>query len=208
MSKTPGDGPPHDEYAHLARRYDRRWSSYVETTVRGTMARLELRPGGKVLDVGCGTGALLAAMSPACPGVILAGIDPSGEMLKIARGRLAPAVDLREARAELIPHEDSSFDVVTSCSVFHHIREPVRALSEMRRVLKPAGRLVITDWRGDDLLCRMCGLYLKARGRHVVRVYRERELAGMLGAAGFSDIRTDRFKAGWLWELMTATARR
>jgi ubiquinone/menaquinone biosynthesis C-methylase UbiE len=208
MTESERDGAPIDEYARLARRYDSRWSSYVEATIRGTMAHLEPRPGERALDVGCGTGALLAALSLACPGVILAGIDPSREMLRFARGRLAPEVDLREARAERIPHDDSSFHQVVSCSVFHHIGEPARALSEMRRVLKPGGKLVITDWSGDDLLCRACGHYLRLTGRHVVRVYREREIAGMLRDAGFSEVRVDRFRAGWFWKLMASTARR
>src|SRR5205809_6019798 len=51
------------EYARLAPGYDRRWSSYIQAGVRGTLARLGARPAGAVLDVGCGTGALLAALA-------------------------------------------------------------------------------------------------------------------------------------------------
>src|SRR6266571_3337497 len=56
------------EYARLAPGYDRRWSSYIQAGVRGTLARLGARPAGAVLDVGCGTGALLAALAQAAPG--------------------------------------------------------------------------------------------------------------------------------------------
>src|SRR2546426_5801764 len=81
------------EYARLAPGYDRRWSSYIQAGVRGTLARLGARPAGAVLDVGCGTGALLAALAQSEPplGVRLAGLDPSPEMLAVARSKLATA---------------------------------------------------------------------------------------------------------------------
>src|SRR5207247_10649198 len=139
------------EYARLAPGYDRRWSSYIQAGVRGTLARLGARPAGAVLDVGCGTGALLAALAQSEPplGVRLAGLDPSPEMLAVARSKLAPAVELRGGWAEGIPYGDATFDVVVSCSVFHYLRRPMAALAEMARVLAPGGRLVITDWCDD-----------------------------------------------------------
>src|SRR5207249_6449766 len=90
------------EYARLAPGYDRRWSSYIQAGVRGTLARLGARPTGPVLDVGCGTGALLAALAQSEPplGGWLAGLDPSPEMLALARPKLAPRVGLRVGRAE------------------------------------------------------------------------------------------------------------
>src|SRR5258706_10018706 len=88
--------PVIEEYSRVAAEYDRRWSFYVQTTVRETMARLTLRPGERVLEVGCGTGALLEQILKACPDCRLAGIDPVPEMLTIARPRLPQSVDLRE----------------------------------------------------------------------------------------------------------------
>src|SRR2546427_543088 len=100
------------EYARLAPGYDRRWSSYIQAGVRGTLARLGARPAGAVLDVGCGTGALLAALAQSEPplGVRLAGLDPSPEMLAVARSKLAPAVELHVGWAEEIPYGDATFD--------------------------------------------------------------------------------------------------
>src|SRR2546426_745335 len=91
------------EYARLAPGYDRRWSTYIQAGVRGTLARLGARPAGAVLDVGCGTGALLAALAQSEPplGVRLAGLDPSPEMLAVARGKLTPAVRSEEHTSEL-----------------------------------------------------------------------------------------------------------
>ena len=72
------------EYERLAARYDHRWSFYVEATIREMLRHLAPRPGDKVLDVGCGTGALLQALSPSFPGVVLAGVDLSSEMRGVA----------------------------------------------------------------------------------------------------------------------------
>src|SRR5439155_23331601 len=93
------------EYARLAPGYDRRWSSYIQAGVRGTLARLGARPAGAVLDVGCGTGALLAALAQSEPplGVRLAGLDPSPELLTVARYMLAPEVESLRIPADECP---------------------------------------------------------------------------------------------------------
>src|SRR5690348_5717433 len=108
-----------EEYARLAPRYERRWSFYVDTTSRETMARLRVNPTDAVLDVGCGTGALLYQLSVAYPQARLAGIDPSPEMLAVARQRLPPGMELQQGWAEAIPYADDVFDVVVSCNVLH-----------------------------------------------------------------------------------------
>ena len=87
-SWAPGHGAVLKEYARLARRYDWRWSFYIEAGVQETTRRLDLKPTDRLLDVGCGTGALLYALSRSCPAMRLAGIDPSPEMLSVARQKL------------------------------------------------------------------------------------------------------------------------
>ena len=161
-----------------------------------------------MLDVGCGTGALLAALAGSASGVRLAGIDPSPEMLAVARGKLAPAVALRVAWAEEIPYGDATFDVVVSCSVFHYLREPLAALREMARVVRPGGRLVITDWCDDYLACRICDHLLRAIDRAYYRAYRERECAALLEALAIGPIRTERYRISWVWGLMTAVVQK
>ena len=132
------------EYSRLAERYDSRWSFYVEMTVRETAARLGLSGAERLLDVGCGTGELLRHLSAAHPAPLLSGIDPVAEMLSVARRKLGTAIDLREGWAENLPFDSQRFDVVVSCNMFHYILHPADSLGEMRRVLRPGGRLVIT----------------------------------------------------------------
>ncbi|MBI1907413.1 MAG: methyltransferase domain-containing protein, partial [Rhodocyclales bacterium] len=147
--------PVVEEYSRLAEDYDSKWSFYVDATTRETMGRLSVRPTDRVLDVGCGTGALLHQLARSYPQARLAGVDPMPEMLAIARSRLPPGVALREGWADRLPCADASFDVVVSCNMFHYIRKPIAALHEMGRVLRPGGELVITDWCDDYLACRV-----------------------------------------------------
>ncbi|MFY9825714.1 MAG: methyltransferase domain-containing protein, partial [Thermoanaerobaculia bacterium] len=71
--------PVVEEYARLAPEYDAKWSFYVEATSRETLARLPLAPADRVLDVGCGTGALLSRLSGLYPAARLTGVDPVPE---------------------------------------------------------------------------------------------------------------------------------
>jgi ubiquinone/menaquinone biosynthesis C-methylase UbiE len=194
------------EYAGIAPVYDTRWSFYVDATVRETMARLSLVPAARVLDVGCGTGALLQALADKYPESELAGIDPVPEMLAVGRRRLPREIKLYGGWAEELPFEDQSFDVVVSCSMFHFIRQPRIALEEMRRILQPGGQLVITDWCGDYLTCRILDRYLYCFNAAHYRVYRQHELIQLLKETGYSQVHAERYKINWLWGLMTVQA--
>lgn len=199
-----GRDPVVKEYSRLAREYDTRWSFYIEATTSATIGRLSLPPTGRVLDVGCGTGALLQELARKFPQVTLVGVDPVPEMLAVARGRVLPSTELREGWAEELPFEDNDFDVVVSCNMFHYVRQPVSALMEMSRVLRPGGELVITDWCDDYLACRVCDWSLRLFSPAHVKVYRERECLRLLKEAGHPQAHIERYKINWLWGLMTA----
>lgn len=200
--------PAVEEYDRIAGRYERRWSFYIQATLRETLKRMEVRPAEELLDVGCGTGAMMRALSERVPGVVLTGVDPSRPMLDVARRRHPGAGDLREGRAEHLPFPDNRFDVVTSVSVLHYLRQPHAALREMARVLKPGGRLVLTDWCDDYWTCRICDRFLQRFNRAHYRAYGLEECRGMIDSAGFESVRAERYKIDWLWGLMTVRARK
>lgn len=207
---TPGthlaqENPVVAEYARLASHYDTRWSFYINATTRETIARLSLRPTDFLLDVGCGTGALLRRLAPFYPKAQLFGVDLVPEMLAIARQRLPATIELREGSAERLPFSDEHFDVVVSCNMFHYVRHPIPALREMGRVLRPGGQLVLTDWCDDYFACRICDLYLRIFNRAHFKTYGERECMRLLEEAGYPEVRVKRYKINWLWGLMTAT---
>ncbi len=205
---TPPRDPVRRAYAGLARRYDRVWSSYVSASVEATLRRLEAAPGERVLDLGCGTGALLASLAGGAADADLTGIDLSGEMLEVARGRKRPPMRLIQGSAEDLPFAAEAFDAVVSTSVFHYFRRPAVALGEIRRVLRPGGRLVVTDWCDDFVSCRACDLVLRLFDRAHFRSYGAAELTRMLDEAGFTVVSLDRYKIDWLWGMMTAIARK
>jgi len=114
---------------------------------RAVFDSLGLGEGGRVLDVGCGTGGGVRALAARFPGVgLVVGIDKSETMVAEARARTdvdAERVEFRVADAHELPFSDASFDATFSLRVFEIVGEPRRVLAEMARVLRPGGRLVV-----------------------------------------------------------------
>lgn len=197
-----------EEYEQLAAEYDQRWSGYIASSTEETLRRITLNEGDRLLDVGCGTGVLLEQVLARWPTVRAVGTDLSGEMLGVAWGRLRGRVPLVRADVSHLPFATHSFDVVVSSSSLHYWPDPERALAGIRRVLRPGGRLVLTDWCGDYLSCRLLHLGLRLTGRAQERAYRSGELAVLLEDAGYRKVSLERYKLDWFWGLMTATATR
>jgi ubiquinone/menaquinone biosynthesis C-methylase UbiE len=99
--------------------------------------------GRRILDAGCGSGALFAALRDR--GAIVSGFDKSAGMLELARRRLGDDADLQVADlGGLLPFTDDTFDDVTASLVLHYLEDWGPALAELRRVLKPGGRLIVS----------------------------------------------------------------
>ena len=99
------------------------------------VAGLEIRP-RRVLDTGCGTGALLRSLSGQFPGAALAGVDAAAGMVRMARRAGVPA-GLVQASAGALPFGDAVFGLVVSTVSFHHWASQRAGLAEVRRVLPP-----------------------------------------------------------------------
>ena len=102
--------------------------------------------GARVLDIGCGDGALVRAL--AARGAMAVGVDPDPAMLTAARQRDAEAnifANFLEARAESLPFPDASFDVAVAVTVLCFVPDAKAAVREMARVLRPGGRLVLGE---------------------------------------------------------------
>ena len=99
--------------------------------------------GRRILDAGCGSGPLFAALRDR--GAIVTGIDKSAGMLALARRRLGDGADLQVAElGRPLPFPDDTFDDVTASLVLHYLEDWGPALAELRRVLKRAGRLIVS----------------------------------------------------------------
>jgi ubiquinone/menaquinone biosynthesis C-methylase UbiE len=98
--------------------------------------------GRRVLDAGCGSGPLSAALRDR--GALVTGFDSSAGMLELARRRLGPGANLRVAElGSPLPYPDAAFDDVIACLVLHYLQDWTAALAELRRVLTPGGRLIV-----------------------------------------------------------------
>lgn len=198
--------PAQKEFSQLAKKYDKRWSFYIQVSLQETLKRLNIKPGYKIIDVGCGTGVLLETLAEKYPTVELAGIDPTPEMLSIARGRLQQSVQLKQAWAEELPFEDELFDIVISCNVFHYLRNPNIAIQEGQRILRPNGVFIVTDWCDDYLTCQICNWFLRVFNSAHYKTYSKQECYDLLISSGLKDIKIEQYKINWFWGMMTATA--
>lgn len=143
---------------HWAARYD--WFVWLMTFGRERRFRerllepARLKAGESVLDVGSGTGTLaIVAKRQVGPTGVVHGVEPSPAMLARARHKASKAgLDVRfvEGVAESLPFGDARFDAVLSTVMLHHLGKAARpvAVAEMKRVLKPGGRLLIVDFAG------------------------------------------------------------
>lgn len=141
QSAEPDQANDYDSFAraYAADNEDNLQNAYYE---RPAMVALAGQVSGRrILDAGCGAGPLSAALCDA--GAHMSGIDASAGMLALARQRLGEQADLRVGDlSEPLPFADGAFDDVVASLVLHYLRDWGPTLAEMRRVLRPGGRLI------------------------------------------------------------------
>jgi SAM-dependent methyltransferase len=104
-----------------------------------------VRPGQHVLDVGCGTGALVRELVERLGAEAVAAVDPSAPFVAATAARY-PGVDVRAATAEALPFDDDAFDATLAQLVVHFMADPLAGLREMRRVTRSGGTVVACVW--------------------------------------------------------------
>ena len=125
--------------------YDRFMGRYSQPLARRLADWLEVVPGQRAVDVGCGPGALTAVLVERLGADHVRAVDPSEPFVAACRDRL-PGVDVRQGAAEALPFGDATCDVAAACLVVHFMSDPVAGVREMRRVTRPGGWVGATVW--------------------------------------------------------------
>ena len=200
---------PADRYDRYMGRYSRQLSAQM-ADLAGVTA------GQRVLDVGCGPGALTTELVTRLGEASVSAVDPSEPFVAAARER-NPGVDVRRASAEPLPFEDGAFDAAIAQLVVHFMTNPVGGLTEMRRVTRAGGVVAACVW---DHASGQGPLSLFWEGAHQLIPdvpdesqlpgAREGHLAELFSAAGLRDVQASLVTASvehasfdaW-WELFT-----
>jgi SAM-dependent methyltransferase len=125
--------------------YQRFMGRYSDRLANEFVRAAGVSAGQKVIDVGCGSGALTVVLAETVGPENVAGVDPSEPFVAEARARV-PGADLRVGPAESLPFDDDTFDAALSQLVFHFVQDPARSVAEMRRVTRPGGRVAACVW--------------------------------------------------------------
>jgi ubiquinone/menaquinone biosynthesis C-methylase UbiE len=158
-----------------------------ELALRAGFARANLRPGDRVLDLGCGQGDLTAVLADA--GTRPLGVEVAEAALSRARRRHPELSFTRAPIDGPLPLPDGAFDVVWASEVIEHVADTARWLSEVRRVLVPSGRLLVTTPNHGRLGLALYGIerYSQPLGDHL-HLYSARSLRTLLDGFHFAEI--------------------
>jgi SAM-dependent methyltransferase len=139
-------------------------AKHIETGAEEFIARLELKPGDRVLDVACGSGNL--SIPAARAGATVTGVDIATNLVEQARARAASeGLDIKfdEGDAESLPYDDAAFDVVVSMFGAMFAPRPELVAAELTRVCRPGGRIAMANWTPEGFIGQM----FKVTGKHV-----------------------------------------
>ena len=172
--------------------YMRFMGQYSEPLARQFADLPGIRPGNRVLDVGCGPGALSAELVSRAAAV--SAVEPSASFAAAVRTRL-PEVDVRQCAAEQLPFPDDTFDSAMAQLVVHFMADPVLGLREMARVTRPGGMVCACVWDHAGARGPLAAFWSAVReldpeaddesGRAGVR---EGHLASLFAQAGFGGV--------------------
>lgn len=196
-------------YDRLAPAYDRRWQRYLTETLTPVTKILSDPTPLRLLDVACGTGELIRRLLALSPQSTVVGMDGSEAMLEVARKKFQDEgrVTLQRALADALPFPDRSFDWVVCCNSLHCFQKPDKVFSEMARVLKPGGRVLVLDWCRNPWHCRLINQWLRLFDKTHVWMYTTKELSRLAEKHQIVIESLKRFRISWplglrFWEMM------
>ncbi len=128
-----------------AQAYERHIGRYAPELAVALIGLVQVEPGQRALDVGCGPGALATALADVLGPESVAAVDPSEPFVEVCRAR-TPGADVRVGRAEDLPFDDGEFDAALAQLVLQRLSDAPRGVDEMRRVARPGGSVAACTW--------------------------------------------------------------
>ncbi len=197
MKQGPGNYIPALRFHFLTRHFDTVLANTLkEEKFKSLLVKqANVRPGDRILDLGCGTGTLAVLLKQAVPTAHVVGLDADRAVLEIARKKAAEAeveIEFHEALAWEAPFEPKSFERVVSSLVLHHLLDgdKLRTLQLVREWLRPDGELHIADWgKAQNALMRVAFLGVQLLdGFQTTTENVRRGLVPVLRDAGFRSV--------------------
>ncbi len=206
-------------YKQGARFYDAIWRGYTRQTLNRTLSALDLNwlseqeqrasQPARLLDIACGSGELVWRLSRLHPERLeITGLDNSPQMLVRARQKLAGYNEahfvLVDATESALPFSNDSFEAVVFANALHYLSDPDRLLLEVRRVLKPGGRLVIEDFtvHGRYFWPLFERFILRPLDPQHHKTYTLAQLTRLVSEANFTVLDSRSFKVDLIWRAM------
>jgi ubiquinone/menaquinone biosynthesis C-methylase UbiE len=197
-----------EEFDRQASRYDRSLTvrRYQSRTQALVLDRLSIRPGMRVLDLGCGTGTAALEIASRLNGTgKVVGIDVSSKMLEQAQNKLSESghstVEFVLSSAHDLDYE-ATFDVVYSTNAYHHFADKTDIFRRVWQSLKSSGCFWVQDFCSDFLLMRGLDLLGKLGERAHVGTTTSHHLKALYESTGFADAEVTSLKLNWLWGIM------
>lgn len=194
----------HDGWQQAAAHYASTFAKATQGFINDLLDTARVGAGMRVLDLACGPGGVAAVAAER--GALPVGLDFSPAMIALARaGR--PGIRFEEGDAEALPFADGLFDAVVANFGIHHVAEPIRALREAYRVLRPGGRVAFTAWTApaENIAWRLLYDAISAHGDLAAstapppggNLRLPEDLLCLLNAAGFAETAAKRVHREW-----------
>lgn len=194
-------------YKDHASSYDKTWKSYTQVTHEKTLQYIPPDLTNRsILDYGCGTGEFIIRLLSLHPDAHrIVGLDPSENMLEMARAKVALLPSHQSGKIELAnstsyPLETEAFDLVISMSAFHYFNDPEAELKRLKQTLKRAGTMVLLDYSKNGVLAKYFEWVIKLvdQGHH--KAYTVEEAKKIAQGADYKVLESDEFQVDALWK--------
>lgn len=194
------------EYSLIANNYDNRWQSFTSASISQTLQFINIKPGENLLDIGCGTGELLKMIHDKEPSANLYGLDLSADMLAIADQKLPKGINLDLGESSSLKYQQDKFDIIVSTNSLHCWADKKLSLRNITKVLKPGGKIIITDLCNDYFSMKLFELHIKTIRQIPVNILSSKALCKLASNVGLIDQRILKYRIKPLWGMMTLVA--